>query len=130
MAQQILNSSNINDFQIVSGTEIMSPGEGGAHTRILTVFVPRFQSRPDITVTISTPEMAFLDTVPGCERESNDLESPCSNPANPVAPWAIQYIPQVGADIDQITISAANAAAGVPTAAVFLCSYIAIGKPI
>jgi hypothetical protein len=44
MAQQILNSSNINDFQIVSGTEIMSPGEGGAHTRILTVMPFQLQS--------------------------------------------------------------------------------------
>lgn len=127
MTQQVLK---LNNAQIVSGTEIMQPGEGGAHTRVLTVFVPAFAARPDITLSIYTPEVQFLDNVPGCERESRDSPNPCGNPGHTFSPWAIEYIPQVGGDKDQITISAANAEAGLATAALFLCSYVAIGEPI
>lgn len=130
MTQQVLNLNNANNPQIVSGTEIMEPGEGGAHTRRLTVFVPAFKSRPDITVSIYTPEVQFLDNVPGCERESADSGNPCGNIGHPFSPWAIEYIPQVGENLDQISISAANAEAGVATAALFLCSYVAIGELI
>lgn len=127
MTQRTING----DTQIVSGTEIMTPGEGGAHTRGLTVYVPPFASRPDITVSIYTPEVQFLDEVPGCERESEDSGNPCGNPGHTFSPWAIEYIPQGGADgKDQISISATNAAPGEATTALFLCSYVVIGEPI
>jgi hypothetical protein len=129
MTQQVLNLSNANNAQIVSGTEIMQPGEGGAHTRGLTIFVPAFKSRPDITVSIYTPEVQFLDNVPGCEREPGE-GNPCGNIGHTFSPWAIEYIPQVGGNQDQITISAANAETGLETEALFLCSYVAIGVPI
>ncbi len=130
MTQQVLDLNNTNNAQIVSGTEIMQPGEGGSHTRVLTVFVPAFASRPDITLSIYTPENQVLDSVPGCERPSEDEPSPCGNPGLTFSPWAIEYIPQALGDKDQITISATNAQAGLATTALFLCSYVAIGSPI
>jgi hypothetical protein len=130
MTQQVLNLKNTNNAQIVSGTEIMEPGEGGAHTRGLTVFVPAFKSRPDITVSIYTPEVQFLDRLDRCKRESEGSPNPCGNIGHTFSPWAIEYIPQVLGDQDQITISAANAETGLETEALFLCSYVAIGVPI
>jgi hypothetical protein len=109
----------------------MTPGEGGAHTRVLTVYVPPFASRPDITISIYTPEIQFLDEVSECKRDSENSESPCGKPGHTFSPWAIEYIPLGGADgKDQTSISATNADPGEATTALFLCSYVVIGEPI
>lgn len=39
----------VNETQIISGTEIM---RGEDHTRQIDVSIPRFASRPDITISI------------------------------------------------------------------------------
>jgi hypothetical protein len=124
---------NLNGVQIVSGTDIMEAGEGGAHTRGLTVFVPGFASRPNITVSIYTPEREFLKSLDRCKPKSEDEDQEigtCGNQGQTFSPWAIEYIPQVLGNKDQITISAANAETGLETGALFLCSYVAIGVPI
>ncbi len=109
MAQRILNIGNT---QIVSGSEVMTVGEGGEHVRSLWLSVPVFASRPDITVTIFA-----ADDMP--------------NPGVTFAPWAVQYVPQNGVDgMDLIAISAATTEPGyaVPAeVANVVCSYIVIG---
>jgi hypothetical protein len=114
MTQRVLN---INNTQIVSGTEIMTPGEGGEHTRLLWVSVPSFASQPDVTISIYSDET-----------EANPYPSGKSNPGHTFAPWSIQYIPQGGAGgMDLIAISATNTDVGAPSPVQVVCSYLAIG---
>ncbi len=115
MTQRVLN---INNTQIVSGTEIMTPGEGGEHTRLLWVSVPSFASQPDVTISIYSDET-----------EANPYPPGKSNIGNTFAPWSIQYIPQGGAGgMDLIAISATNTDVGAPTPVQVVCSYLAIGN--
>ncbi|MDX8128862.1 hypothetical protein QLH52_16310 [Methylomonas sp. OY6] len=106
MTQQVLN---INNTQIVSGTESMTPGEGGAHTRLLWASVPPFSARPDVTVSIYSAEGM-------------------SNAGTTFVPWSIEYVPGGAAGgRDLIAISAANTETGLETDVDVVCSYLAIG---
>ena len=107
----------INKTQIISGTEIMR-GEG--HTRAIDVSVPRFSSRPDITISIYSDD----NMPPKIAANSEN-----ANPGTMFAPWAIEYLPEDGVDgQDRIVVSAANTQDGVSTPVRVMCSYIAIGK--
>lgn len=110
MAQRILN---LNDAQIVSGTETMTPGEHGEHTRMLWVSVPHFATRPDITVSIYSAEGM-------------------PNAGTTFAPQFIEYIPEGGADgLDLIAISTINTEACIPISVHdtdVVCSYLAVGE--
>lgn len=107
MTQRLLN---LNNTQIVSGTEIMVPGEGGSHTRLLWVSVPTFASRPDITISIYSAEGM-------------------ANPGTTFVPWSIEYVPQSGAGgLDLIAISATNTETGAASSVEVVCSYLAIGE--
>jgi hypothetical protein len=127
MTQRVLNISNT---QIISGTEIMTPGEGGAHTRLLWAYVPPFASRPDITVSIYSPEETFYQDRPECKEDpENPGTNLCGNAGSTFAPWAIEYHPLAGPDeTDLIAIVSANTDPGEPSSAIFLCSYLAIGE--
>jgi hypothetical protein len=115
MANRVLN---IDDSQIVSGTGMMAPGEGGGHTRLLWASVPAFASRPDITISIYSD-----DDVPPVPQPEN------FNPGVAFTPWAIQYVPQAGVDgMDLIAISAVNINIGQDTPVRVMCSYLAIGE--
>jgi len=106
--------------QIVSGTELMTPGEGGDHTRLLWATVPPFGSTPDITVTLYSDDHKEDDGDP-----TND------NAGTTFVPWAIQYRPlEVGGHSDLIAISSTNTQVGEPSPVRVFCSYLAIGdKP-
>ncbi|OQW78757.1 MAG: hypothetical protein BVN35_03630 [Proteobacteria bacterium ST_bin11] len=109
MTQQVLN---INNTQIVSGTENMTPGEGGAHTRLLWASVPPFSSRPDITISIYSAEGM-------------------ANPGHTFAPWSIEYVPEGAAGgWDLLAISAANTETGLETDVNVVCSYLAVGPSV
>lgn len=115
MAQRVFNIGNM---QIVSGTEIMTPGEGGGHTRLLWANVPPFTSRPDITISIYSDD--DMPPVPNPE----DF-----NPGTAFTPWGIQYVPQgAAAGMDLIAISATNIDIGQETPVRVICSYLAIGE--
>lgn len=115
MPQRVLNISNT---QMVSGTEIMTPGEGGEHTRLLWVSVPPFTSKPDVTISIYSDET-----------DANPYPLGKSNAGTTFAPWSIQYVPEGGAGgLDLIAISAANTATGEATPVQVVCSYLAIGE--
>ena len=115
MAQRMLN---VNNTQIISGTEIMVPGEGGDHTRLLWASVPQFASQPDITISIYSDET-----------DLNPYPAGKSNVGTTFAPWSIQYIPQGGAaGMDLIAISATNTETGQATPVQVVCSYLAIGE--
>lgn len=117
--------------QIVSGTEIMTPGEGGAHTRLLWASVPPFASRPDITVTISAPETAFYAGMPECWDGEDSTINLCGNVGATFVPWAIEYHARSAAGgNDLIAICSANTDPGVESSALFVCSYVAIGEAI
>ncbi len=106
MTQRVLS---MNNTQIVSGTEMMTPGEGGAHTRLLWASVPPFAARPDITISIYSAEGM-------------------PNSGTTFTPWSIEYVPQGAANgMDLIAISAANTETGEPSSVEVVCSYLAIG---
>ncbi len=116
MTQRILR---LNSTQIVSGTERMTPGEGGTHTRQLWASVPRFSSRPDIAITIYSPEDGSIFF------EEGDV----GNPGTTFTQWAIEYVPEGGvAGWDLIAISATNNNIGAASDCLFVCSYVAIGE--
>ena len=75
----------INQTQIISGTEVMS---GKDHTRQIDVSVPRFASRPDITISI------YSDDNMSPQIASNEN----ANPGTMFTPWAIEYRPGDGVD--------------------------------
>ncbi|MFZ4701272.1 MAG: hypothetical protein ACOYMG_14580 [Candidatus Methylumidiphilus sp.] len=115
MSQRVLN---INNTQIVSGTEVMTPGEGGEHTRLLWASVPPFASQPDITISIYSDE-SKLNPYPEGE----------SNPGTTFAPWSIEYVPQGAAGgRDLLAISATNTETGAASPVRVVCSYLAIGE--
>lgn len=118
MTQRVLI---IKKTQLVSGTEIMVPGEGGGHTRLLWASVPKFSSRPDVTITIYSDDNDVV-------LNPDPLDPADFNPGATFAPWAIQYLPLQGVDgWDLIAISASNTQPGVETKARVFCSYLAIG---
>lgn len=122
MTQRVLNFDNT---QIVSGTETMTPGEGGTHTRLLWASVPPFASRPDITITIYSAEGT---PTPG-PTFAPWPEETVRNPGTTFVPWSIEYVPQGGAGgMDLIAISATNSETGDATSVGdIVCSYLAIG---
>jgi hypothetical protein len=117
MSQHLFDPST---SQLVSGTEAMDPGAGGAHTRALQLFVPAFASRPDITISIYSPE----DSI---RTESYPQFDP--NPGHPFVQWAIGYVPstELGYAKDEIMIHATNTVDGVANNYLYLCSYVVVG---
>ena len=106
----------INKIQIISGTEIM---RGEDHTRQIDVSIPRFASKPDITISIYSDD----NMPPKIAPDEN------ANPGTMFAPWAIEYRPRDGIDgKDRIVVSAANTQDGVSTPVRVMCSYIVIGE--
>ena len=106
----------INQIQIISETEIMI---GKDHTRQIDVSMPRFASRPDITISIYSDD----NMPPKIASNQN------ANPGTMFAPWAIEYLPGGGVNgQDRIVVSAANTQDGVSTPVRVMCSYIAIGR--
>jgi hypothetical protein len=106
----------INEIQIISGTEIMI---GEDHTRQIDVSIPRFASRPDITISIYSDD----NMPPAISSDEN------ANPGTIFAPWAIEYRPEDGVDgMDRIVVSAANTQDGVATPVRVMCSYIVMGE--
>ena len=92
---------------------------GKGHTRQIDVSVPRFASRPDITISIYSD-----DNMPP-KIASNEN----ANPGTMFAPWAIEYRPGDGVDgQDRIVVSAANTQDGVSTPVRVMCSYMVIGR--
>ena len=92
---------------------------GEDHTRQIDVSVPRFASRPDITISIYSDD----NMSPKIASDEN------ANPGTMFAPWAIEYRPEDGVGgQDRIVVSAANTQDGVSTPVRVMCSYIAIGK--
>jgi hypothetical protein len=122
MPQRVLK---INNTQIVSGTEAMTPGEGGTHTRLLWASVPPFASRPDITIAIYSAE-GMPSPGPTFAPWS---ECTVRNPGTTFATWSIEYVPQGGAGgMDLIAIAATNTETGAATlVGDVVCSYLAIG---
>jgi hypothetical protein len=107
MSQRTLN---LNTTQIVSGSEIMTPGEGGDHTRLLWASVPPFAARPDVTLSIYSAEGM-------------------ANPGTTFVPWSIEYVARGGAGgLDLLAISAANTDHGVASNVSVVCSYLAVGE--
>lgn len=118
MTQRILKLKKASDPQIVSGTEIMTAGEGGDHTRLLWASVPPFASRPDITISIYSDD----DMPPAIPAEQ-------FNSGTTFIAWAIQYVPEGAAGgNDLIAISATNTEPGEATPVRVMCSYVAIGE--
>jgi hypothetical protein len=73
------------ETQIISGTEIMI---GVDHTRQIDVSIPRFASRPDITISIYSDD----NMPPAIGSDEN------ANPGTMFAPWAVEYRPEDGVD--------------------------------
>lgn len=122
MTQRVLR---IDNTQIVSGTETMTPGERGAHTLFLWASMPPFASRPDVTITLYSAEgMPSLGTV-----FAPWPEDTVRNPGTTFVPWSIEYVPQGAAGgKDLIAISATNSEIGFETSVGdIVCSYIVIG---
>ncbi|OUC16560.1 MAG: hypothetical protein B0A82_00970 [Alkalinema sp. CACIAM 70d] len=122
MPQRVIQ---IDNTQIISGTEAMTPGEGGSHTRLLWAAVPAFASRPDITVTIYAAEGM---PSPGATYAPWS-EDTVRNSGKTFVPWSIEYVPQGAANgMDLIAISAANTDKDNDTdVGDIVCSYLAIG---
>ena len=122
MPQRVIR---IDNTQIISGTEAMTPGEGGLHTRLLWAAVPPFATRPDITITIYSAEGM---PSPGATYAPWP-EDTVRNPGKTFAPWSIEYVPQGAAGgMDLIAIAAANTETGEATdIGDIVCSYLAIG---
>jgi hypothetical protein len=112
----IMAQIQVNETQIVSGTEIM---RGVDHTRQIAVSIPRFASRPDITISIYSDD----NMPPAIGSDEN------ANPGTMFAPWAIEYRPEDGIDgMDRIVVSAANTQDGMATPVRVMCSYIVMGE--
>jgi hypothetical protein len=129
MTQRVIRIENTEIVtQIVSGTEIMTPGEGGTHTRLLWASVPQFASRPDVTVTIYSAEGM---PSPGA-MFAPWPDDTVRNPGATFAPWSIEYVPQgTAGGKDLIAISATNTDPGTETPiGDIVCSYLAIGDAI
>jgi hypothetical protein len=71
---------NLNATQIVSGSEIMTPGEGRDHTRLLWASAPPFATRPDVTL-------------------SNYSAEGMANPGTMFVPWSVEYVAPGGAGL-------------------------------
>jgi hypothetical protein len=105
----------LNQIQIISGTGIMVNMN---HARQIEFSMPRFASRPDITISIYSDD----NMPPKIASNKN------ANPGTMFAPWAIEYLPGGGVGgQDRIVVSAANTQTGVSTPVRVMCSYIAMG---
>lgn len=111
MSQRVLN---LNEAQIISGTEMMTGSENSEHTHLVCVSVPCFATRPDITVSIYSAEGI----------------------ANPeiIFPPSVEYIPKGAANgQDLIAIATVNTHEGTSISLEgvnVVCSYLAVGEKL
>jgi hypothetical protein len=110
---------SVDKVQVISGTEAMVVPDQAPHVRAVQFSVPRFESRPDILVTISSPEDATRDLHPQF----------AGNPGAVFGPSSIEYSPAAAGDGgDLITVNAVNTVEGVGNNYLYLCSYLVVGK--